>query len=51
MLRNLVLCFVLFGIGTLNLFLAVSKKRPKWLRWIAWPVAGACWLYALLLSG
>jgi len=51
MLKDLVLCFVLFSIGTLNLFLAVSKKRLKWLRWIAWPVAGVCWLYALLLSG
>jgi len=45
------LCFILFGIGTLNLFWAVSEKRPKWLRLIAWPVAGVCWVYALLLSG
>jgi len=39
MSKNMILCFILFGIG------------PKWVRWIAWPIAGVCWLYALLLSG
>ena len=51
MSKDTILCFVLFGIGTFNLFLAVSgSRRPKWVRWIAWPIAGVCWLYSLLLS-